>query len=104
MPFSAAFDTMFLGPMGCDAVFTPRNGAPLPDPVRVILSQPDTFTPVFDVQVASATTQVEVRVSEVSALGNGDMFALADGSVLTVNGKPKRDDLRLIWIASAVEG
>lgn len=110
MPFAAAVDAMFLGAMGSDALYTPVGGAQSADPIRVILSQPDTFTPVFDVSVVSASTQVEVRTSEVPALRHGDSLALLDtdgvetGEVLTINGKPRRDDTRLIWVASSVEG
>ncbi|WP_337996222.1 head-tail joining protein [Oleispirillum naphthae] len=100
-PFSVSVDLMFAGPMAVDATYTPANGDPLP--VRVILSQPDVMTPVYDVPVVSASTALQVRVSEVAALARGDTFTLADGGVLTVSAKPKRDATRLIWVASAVE-
>lgn len=109
MPFRAAVDMMFLGQMAVDAIYTPANGDPQPDPVRVIVSQPDTFTPVFDVSVVSATTQVEVRLSEVPVLKKGDTLEVLDaagvatGEVLTINAKPRRDDTRLFWISSAVD-
>lgn len=104
MPFRAAIDMMFLGAHGVDAIFIPRNGEPQADPIRVILGQPDIVTPVYDVPVVSASIQVEVRVSDVPALAAGDVLTLADGAALTISGKPRRDDTRLVWVAGAVEG
>ena len=99
--FAVSVDLMFGGPMAVDATYAPVNGDPRP--VRVILSQPDVMTPVHDLPVVSASTAVQVRVSDVAALAQGDIFTLADGGVLTVSAKPKRDSTRLIWIASATE-
>lgn len=100
-PFAVSVDLLFAGPMAADATYTPASGDP--KPVRVILSRPDAMTPVFDLSVVSASTALQVRVSEVPALAQGDSFTLADGGVLTVSAKPKRDSTRLIWTASATE-
>lgn len=103
MPFRAAIDIMFRGPMGVDAIYTPKGGAPWPESVRVIIEQPDVMTPIYDLPVVSDSTQVEVRTSEVPGLVEGDALMLTDGAVLTISAKPKRDATRLIWIAQAVE-
>lgn len=102
-PFAVSVDLLFAGPMAVDATYAPKGGAALAVPVRVILSQPDAMTPVYDLPVVSASTALQVRVSEVPALAQGDTLTLADGGVLTVSAKPKRESTRLIWIASATE-
>jgi hypothetical protein len=102
MTFSAMVDALFADPiLAKDALYTPDGGPVWPNPVRVMVSQPDALANPFGNALASATTTIEVRVSEIAEPGKSDTFAFG-GAVYTVNDKPLRDDERLVWKMAAV--
>jgi len=97
MTFSEMVDDLFDDPiLAMDAIYTPAGGETWDDPVRVMKSQPDVDVSPFGGSVVSATTVLEVRVSEIAEPGKGDTFAIGD-DVYTVTGKPQRDEERLVW-------
>jgi len=89
--------------LGRPAVFRPAAGDDIPD-VLVILRQGDVEFDTFGAALASASTVIDVRVSDVAAPQKGDAFVV-DGATHTINAAPlKRDDQRLVWTCPAPEG
>jgi len=89
--------------LGRTAVFRPAAGADIPD-VLVILRQGDVEFDTFGAALASASTVIDVRATDVAAPQKGDAFVV-DGVTHTINAEPlKRDDQRLVWTCPAPEG
>lgn len=100
MPFAAALDAIFEGPLGKDALYVPAAG--LPGAVRVIRKSPDEVIDLGRTDVAAKTNIFEVRVSEVADPRAGDRLEMGAGGpaaeAFEVQGTPLREDPdRLIW-------
>jgi hypothetical protein len=94
--FASAFRTLFRDPnQSTPATYTPVGGG---DPValRVIRAAPDETTGIMDARIRSATTTFRVRVADVATPEKGDLIEIGTESFL-VQGKPMRDNLRLVW-------
>jgi hypothetical protein len=94
--FAAAFRTLFRDPnQSTPATYTPVGGG---DPVvlRVIRAAPDDTTDFGGARLRSATSTFRVRVADVAAPAVGDLIEIGTESFL-VQGKPMRDNLRLVW-------
>lgn len=94
--FSAAIDAIFMDPnMAADAVYR-AQGLPPDVPCRVIRKSPDDLTEFGNARLRSATTQVDVRASEIAAPAKGDRLTIG-AEVFTVQGDPLQDRERLVW-------
>lgn len=65
-------------------------------PVRVMRKAPDNMRDFGAARITSATTIVDVRVSEVPEPKAGDLVSIGDEHFI-VQGTPQRDTERLIW-------
>ena len=84
-------------------MFRPAAGGDIPD-VLVILRQGDVEFDTFGAALASASTVIDVRTSDVPAPRKGDAFVVG-GVVYTINAEPlKRDGRRLVWTCPTPEG
>lgn len=94
--FSAAVDAIFADPnMAADAVW--QNAAQTrATECRVIRKAPDELTDYGGAQLRSATTVIDVRVSDLCAVADGDLFMICDER-FRVHGAPRRDRERLVW-------
>lgn len=100
MPFAAAIDAIFEGPLGTDALYVPAAGVPVP--VRVLRKSPDERIDFRPTEVAAETNVFELRVSEVPAPRKGDRLEMGAGGpgaeAFEIQAKPTRDDPdRLVW-------
>ena len=94
--FAAAVDVLFANPhLARDAVYRP-GGAGDGIPVRVMCRQPDRIDSFGETRLASSTTTLDVRVSEVAEPVSGDTLAL-DGRTVVVQGTPLLDAEGLVW-------
>ena len=94
--FAAATDVLFADPhLARDAVYRPAgDGDGIP--IRVMLRRPDRIESFGETRIASSTTLLDVRVSEVAEPVVGDTLAL-DGRTVVVQGTPLRDAKGLVW-------
>ncbi len=69
--------------------------------IRVIVKNPDDVGSFANARIWSETTMVDVRVSEVPGLAQGDRIEI-DGAAHIVQGEPQRDTERMIWTAELV--
>ena len=98
--FAAAMDAIFEDPdMALDALYQPSGGGG-GETVRVIRSSPDEMTGFNTGRFVTDAVTIDVRVSEVADLNDGDTFEFS-GEVYRVQGEPRRDGDRLIWRAEA---
>ncbi len=94
--FAAATDVLFADPhLARDAVYRP-GGSGDGIPVRVMLRRPDRIESFGETRIASSTTVLDLRVSEVPESRAGDTLAL-DGRTVVVQGTPLLDALGLVW-------
>jgi hypothetical protein len=94
--FAAATDVLFADPhLARDAVYRP-GGTGDGIPVRVMRRQPDRVEGFGETRIASSTTMLDVRVSEVAEPVAGDTLAL-DGKTVVVQGAPILDAEGLVW-------
>jgi hypothetical protein len=94
--FTAATDVLFTDPhLARDAVYRPA-GAGDGIPVRVMPRQPDRIEGFGETRLASSTTMLDLRVSEVAEPEAGDTIEL-DGRMVVVQGTPLLDALGLVW-------
>jgi hypothetical protein len=94
--FAAATDVLFADPhLARDAVYRP-GGVGDGIPVRVMVRRPDRIEGFGETRIASSTTVLDVRVSEVAEPAAGDTLAL-DGKTVVVQGTPIRDAEALVW-------
>ena len=94
--FGAATDLLFADPhLARDAVYRP-GGAGAGIPVRVMLRRPDRIESFGETRLASSTTLLDVRVSEVAEPRAGDTLEL-DGRMVVVQGTPILDAEALAW-------
>jgi hypothetical protein len=93
--FAGLVDRLFADPnLGRDATWEPADGDPIP--VRVVARRADATTEFGGGRLWSETTQLDVRVAEVSDPRPGDRIVVA-GEAFVVQGEPLRDRERLIW-------
>ena len=94
--FTAATDVLFADPhLARDAVYRPA-GAGDGIPVRVMLRRPDRVESFGETRLASSTTMLDVRVSEVAEPAAGDTLDL-DGRTVVVQGTPILDAEGLVY-------
>ena len=94
--FAAAIDVLFADPhLARDALYRP-GGAGDGIPVRVMRRQPDRIEGFSETRIASSTTMLDVRVSEVAAPEAGDTLEL-DGRTVVVQGTPILDAEGLVY-------
>ena len=94
--FAAATDVLFADPhLARDAVYRPA-GTGDGIPVRVMRRQPDRIAGIGETRIASSTTVLDVRVSEVAEPTAGDTLEL-DGRAVVVQGTPLLDAEGLVW-------
>lgn len=94
--FAAATDVLFADPhLARDAVYRPA-GAGDGIPVRVMLRRPDRIESFGEARIASSTTMLDLRVSEVAEPVAGDTIEL-DGRMVVVQGTPLLDAEGLVW-------
>lgn len=88
--FSAAIDMIFNDPnMAADALWQGN-------PVKVMRRSPDGIRDFGQGRISSATTVVDVRVSEVALPAKGDQVSIGAEHFI-VQGTPQRDMERLVW-------
>ena len=94
--FAAAIDTLFADPnIATHAAFS-AGGVDPAVLVRVIIRQPDRVGTFGATRIATATTMLDIRTSEVAAPAEGDTIEM-DGTVYVIQGEPMRDAERLVW-------
>ena len=94
--FAAATDVLFADPhLARDAVYRP-GGDGDGIPVRVMLRRPDRIESFGETRLASSTTMLDVRATEVAAPVAGDTIEL-DGRTVVVQGTPLLDAEGLVW-------
>ena len=94
--FAAATEVLFADPhLARDAVYRPA-GAGDGIPVRVMLRQPDRVESFGATRLASSTTVLDLRSSEVAEPEAGDTLEL-DGRTVVVQGTPLLDAEGLVW-------
>jgi hypothetical protein len=94
--FAAATDVLFADPhLARDAVSRP-GGVGDGTPVRVMSRQPDRVEGFGETRLASSTTVLDVRVSEVAEPAAGDTLDL-DGRTVVVQGTPILDAEGLVY-------
>ena len=98
--FAAAMDAIFQDAnMAAEATWTPQGGAPIP--IRVIRKAPDEMVTFGAARILSDTTHVDVRVSEMPSPKPGDTIIIGPDT-FTIQGEPKRDRERLVWMLELV--
>lgn len=99
--FAFAIDAIFADPnMAQAATFRPRSGG-ADTPCRVILKQPDELTDYGAGRIASETLRIDVRVSEIAAPVEGDLFIVGTRRAV-VNGAPMLDREGLVWMCATI--
>ena len=94
--FAAATDVLFADPhLARDAVYRPA-GAGDGIPVRVMRRQPDRIESFGETRLASSTTTLDLRASEVGEPAAGDTLDL-DGRTVVVQGTPILDAEGLVY-------
>ena len=94
--FAAATDVLFADPhLARDAVYRP-GGIGDGIPVRVMRRQPDRIDSFGETRIASSTTVLDLRVSEVAEPAAGDTLDL-DGRTVVIQGTPILDAEGLVW-------
>ena len=94
--FTAATDVLFADPhLARDAVYRP-GGAGDGIPVRVMLRRPDRIESFGETRLASSTTTLDLRASEVGEPAAGDTLDL-DGRTVVVQGTPILDAEGLVY-------
>lgn len=95
--FSAAIDAIFADAnMAADAVWE-ANGVPPQVACRVIRKRPDEVTEYGGAVLVTSTVLADVRVSEVPDPRPGDHLTIG-AERFVVQGKPRRDRERLVWM------
>ena len=94
--FAAATDVLFTDPhLARDAVYRP-DGVGDGIPLRVMRRQPDRIEGFGETRIASSTTVLDVRVSEIAEPAAGDTLGV-DGRTVVVQGSPILDAEGLVW-------
>ncbi len=91
-----AINALFADPnIAMDAIYR-TEGTGDPQTVRIVTKRPDEVLDFGDCRVVTATTVVEVRVSELASPQAGDTLEIG-GETFIIQGMPRRDSERLIW-------
>lgn len=99
--FAAAINAIFADPnMAVAATYRPRDGG-ADVACRVILQQADEVTDFGSSRIVSGTLRVDVRVAEVAAPVDGDLFIIGPRNVV-VHGAPMLDSAGLVWRCGTV--
>ena len=99
--FATAIDVLFADPnLGVNAIYRAGGGEAPGTTVKAIVRQPDRIGTFGETRIATATTIVDIRTSEVAAPAEGDTIE-RNGTVYVVQGKPIRDAERLVWMIEA---
>ena len=94
--FSTATDVLFADPhLARDAVYRP-GGTGDGIPVRVMRRQPDRIEGFGETRIATSTTALDLRISEVAEPAAGDTVEL-DGRTVIVQGTPILDAEGLVY-------
>lgn len=99
--FSTALNTIFSDPnLAVEATYIPLQGAN--KSVKLLTKKPDLYEGIGQSVIDTPTLILEVKVSDCPSLIEGDRFLI--GSVTyVVQGVPKRDLDRLIWLVDCYE-
>jgi hypothetical protein len=65
--------------------------------IRVITRSPDLFQDVGQSIIETPTMIVEVQIADCPSITAGDQFMI-DGITYSVQGTPRRDSERLVWL------
>jgi hypothetical protein len=94
--FATAIDVLFADPnLGVNAIYR-AGGANPGTTVKAIVRQPDRIGTFGETRIATATTIVDIRTSELAAPAEGDTIEM-DSMVYVIQGEPTRDAERLVW-------
>ncbi|MCU0909801.1 MAG: hypothetical protein MUE98_00210 [Rhodobacteraceae bacterium] len=97
--FAAAINALFADPNLAVAATLHRGDGSSAE-VSIILRRPDVVSEFNAGRFRSETLLIDVRVSDVPILAEGDQFVI-DAEVFRVAGAPVRDRERLVWAAEA---
>jgi hypothetical protein len=98
--FTGAIDTLFADPnLGADAIYR-AGGSGEAITLRVIIRQPDRVGTFGETRIATETTIVDIRTSDIAAPAEGDTIEM-NGIVYVIQGEPIRDAERLVWTIEA---
>ena len=94
--FTAAIDALFADPnLGVNAIYR-AGGSGEAITLRAIVRQPDRVSTYGETRIATETTLVDIRTSELATPAEGDTIEM-DGMVYVIPGEPTRDAERLVW-------
>ena len=108
-PFAAALDAQFNAPGSAAAEYWPVSSDPITG-IRVIRSRGDRAVRVGGDQVITDSEIVDVRISDVHAIGPGDRLKIGELSetgvfvpteYLAISGEPVTDIEKLTWSVGA---
>jgi hypothetical protein len=95
-----AIDALFTDPnLGTDAVYRAGDTDP-GTTVKAIVRQPDRIGTFGETRIATETTLIDIRTSDINAPAEGDIIEM-DGNVYVIQGEPIRDAERLVWTIEA---
>ena len=98
--FAIATNALFTDPsLGADAIYR-AGGADPETMITAIVRQPDRVATFGETRIATQTTLVDIRTSEIAAPAEGDTLEM-DGTVYVIQGEPIRDAERLVWTIEA---
>jgi hypothetical protein len=98
--FTAATDALFADPnLGVNAIYR-AGGSGEAITLRAIVRQPDRIGNFGETRIATETTLVDIRTSDINAPAEGDTIEM-NGTIYVIQGEPIRDAERLIWIIEA---
>ncbi len=96
LAFDRAVDRLFAGELAEDATYYSCLGEDPKQAVRIITRRPDDLAGIEGLTIATESTLVDVRVKDIASPVAGDEIEIG-GERFVVQGKPRRDRLRLIW-------
>ena len=95
-----AIDALFADPnLGVDAIYR-TGGSGEAITLRAIVRQPDRVGTFGETRIATETTIIDIRTSDINAPAEGDTIEMS-GTVYIIQGAPIRDTERLIWTIEA---
>jgi hypothetical protein len=98
--FTAAIDILFTDPnLGVNTIYR-AGGAGEAITLRAIVRQPDRIGTFGETRIATQTTLLDIRTSDIAAPAAGDTIEM-DGTVYVIQGEPIRDAERLTWTIEA---
>jgi hypothetical protein len=98
--FTTAIDILFTDPnLGVDAIYR-TGGSGEAITLRAIVRQPDRVGTFGETRIATETTLVDIRTSDIPAPAEGDTIEM-HGTIYVIQGEPIRDAERLVWTIEA---